>query len=401
MHSIIFVESNTSGTGEEFINISMKLGYESILLTNNEKRYSFIDKVKVVKLNSNDKEEVYKFCKNIYEQGNLRGVATSSEYYIDTVAYVANKLKLPSGNYENIKLCRSKHYQREKLRKDGISVPKFYAICSEDEIDEKLVDINLPLIVKPVSGSGSVGVKYCENFKDLKEQAKELLSKEKNERGMTIPKKILVEEFIKGDEFSVECFNGSVIGITKKHLCSIPYFVETGHDFPANIDENKKNIITECAIKTIESLGLSWGCIHIELRVFNNKAYIIEVNPRLAGGFIPNLVYNAFGIDLIENSVKLTLNEKVNITKKVNKYSSIRFIYTDKVGVIEEIDLSKIDENVEFKLYKKVGEKLNNFGDFRDRVGHIICTGDNPDEVIQKVNTNINKINLKLNGDVI
>ena len=48
-----------------------------------------------------------------------------------------------------------------------------------------------------------------------------------------LPDEVLIEEYLQGPEYSVEIFGGEIIGITRKYLSREPYFVEIGHDFPA------------------------------------------------------------------------------------------------------------------------------------------------------------------------
>jgi argininosuccinate lyase len=82
-------------------------------------------------------------------------------------------------------------------------------------------------------GSGSVGVRLCRSRHDAHAHAEDLLRRTVNERGEPEPPDVVIEEYVRGPEFSVEVLCGRAIGITAKHLSAEPYFVETGHDFPA------------------------------------------------------------------------------------------------------------------------------------------------------------------------
>ncbi len=57
-------------------------------------------------------------------------------------------------------------------------------------------------------------------------------------------------------------------------------------------------------------LGLGWGPLNGGLRMREGRAYPIEVDPRLAGGFIPELVRPRKGLDLIREILRLVAGEQ-------------------------------------------------------------------------------------------
>jgi biotin carboxylase len=104
---------------------------------------------------------------------------------------------------------------------------------------------------------------------------------------------------------------------------------------------------------------------------------VIEINPRLAGGFIPELVRQATGIDLIEQTLLAAVGRSLPLRPTHLQHASIRFVLTPACGVLEAVE--GLDEarampsvtDVEF--YRRVGDQLCIHGDFRDRVGHVIA----------------------------
>ena len=56
--------------------------------------------------------------------------------------------------------------------------------------------------------------------------------------------------------------------------------------------------------------------LHIEFKLIdNNKIEIIEINPRLAGGFIPILIKEATKLDLINSYLNFMLDNSKNEMK--------------------------------------------------------------------------------------
>ena len=104
----------------------------------------------------------------------------------------------------------------------------------------------------------------------------------------------------------METFDGDVVGVVAKGLGPTPFFVETGHDFPAQGPHRRGG---RAAVAALAALGLGWGAAHTELRVSPSGPVVIEVNPRLAGGMIPALIEAATGDDLVDAVIARCIGE--------------------------------------------------------------------------------------------
>lgn len=375
-NAIIFVESNTSGTGKLFIKEAIANNLSVFFMTCNPQLYGDLDNVYLIVVDTQDENKIYQECVKVSENGfNITGILTSSEYYVYVVSHLAQRLKLPGANPEAIKICQNKYCQRIQQEKNGLDIPKYYMISSPQELDSIIHQISFPIVVKPVQGSGSVGVKLC-YAETIHSHIQNLFECSTNERGVPVIKGVLLEEYIEGEEYSVETFNDIIIGITKKHLSNPPYFVETGHDFPASLSDELKNSIAEIIKKVISLSGLAWGANHIEVKIKDNRVYVIEVNPRLAGGFIPKLVLEAMGINLIKNMVCLATSRHISINPIKDNTYSIRFICNDKAGYLDSITgiekLVKLVGCNNVQIYRKKGDYMTGNYDFRNRIGHVI-----------------------------
>lgn len=380
---LVFVESNTTGTGEIFINYCKIMGFQPVLLTNDISRYSnfFKKNVTVIEASTNKIDEVIEICKNLnYKNSGLVGITSSSQYYIYSAAVVANFLDLPGPNPLSIKTALNKYILKKKLSDNNIPTPKFVKVDSASDAKEYSEKFDFPVVVKPVLSSGSEGVKLCYSPSEVFSHSKNLLKIKKNSRGQKNPLYVLIEEFAIGDEYSVESIgdhNINIVGITKKYVSKEPYFVEIGHDYPAILKKKSENKIIELTKSALKTLELDWGPSHTEIRLTKDGPKIIEINPRLAGGMIPKLVKLSQGIDLIKNSLNLAIGEKISDSEKnYNFYTSIRFLIPYRNGRIKYIKgLNRVMNYTsieEIKIYDKIKnfDKLNH--NFNDRIGHII-----------------------------
>lgn len=89
-----------------------------------------------------------------------------------------------------------KYFTNELLRKNEISIPKTKLIPIENLTDYTL-DIDFPLVVKPIRGRGSQGVSQVKNRKELDTKLNEIFSRK--EYGNMV----YVEQFLSGQEITV------------------------------------------------------------------------------------------------------------------------------------------------------------------------------------------------------
>ena len=86
-----------------------------------------------------------------------------------------------------------------------------------------------------------------------------------------------------------------VVGVTDKSIAGDPWFVESGHMFPADLPTADAEAV---AVAAIEALGLDRGVAHTEVKLTPDGPKLVEVNPRPAGNQITELVRRVTGIDL-------------------------------------------------------------------------------------------------------
>jgi S-sulfo-L-cysteine synthase (3-phospho-L-serine-dependent) len=399
---LVFIESNTSGTGRLFASTAAASGYQPVILTDRPDRYPYIeaDSLSYLHCDTGSLPALQESIERLKSCAPIAGVFSSSEYYVETASTLAQFYRLEGSDPESVKICRNKALQRQELQRAGLITPRFNCVVSLAEARAVLRKAELPVILKPVVGSGSVGVKLCFTREEALEHAAVLLRRNVNERGIPIPPGVLVEEYLRGDEFSIETMGGKVIGITKKHVSREPFFVETGHDFPAELGAEAENAMRETADRALKAMGLLWGPGHIELRWTAAGPAIIEINPRLAGGFIPAIVSLATGIDMIQETVNLVTGHPVNLRWKSNDYASIRFVIPVEQGIItgwSGVEEARQIEGVEdVHFYRRTGDRFLIQNDFRDRIGHVIARAGSRRAAIEAVELGLSKIRVEM-----
>ncbi|MEO6702606.1 MAG: ATP-grasp domain-containing protein, partial [Jatrophihabitantaceae bacterium] len=334
---LVLVESNTTGTGRMFCERARGLGLRPIAFVRDPARYPYLDQdgVDVRQLDTTDPDALLRAARQL--AGQVLGVTSSSEYFIATASRLAGQLGLPHPDPMAVTACRNKAEQRALLRHAGLPGPDFELVRSPADAVAAAERIGWPVVVKPPTGSGSVGVRLCTDPAQVSAAAAAILAADLATAGIPEQDSVLVEQYLTGPEFSVECFDRQVIGCTAKHLGPQPYFVEVGHDFPAPLDEPATAELAEAALAGLAALGLGWGPAHVELRRTPAGPRIVEVNPRLAGGMIPRLVLEATGIDLIELTVARAAGLPVEIVPSRDRTAAIRFLLAARSGTLTEV----------------------------------------------------------------
>ena len=63
----------------------------------------------------------------------------------------------------------------------------------------------------------------------------------------------------------------------------------------------------------MKAFGIENGALHLELRLTQNGWKLIEINPRISGGAMNNMLQAALGFSLVEETLKILLGEQPNL----------------------------------------------------------------------------------------
>jgi biotin carboxylase len=378
---MVFVESNTTGTGRLFAERTRELGLAPHMITADATRYPYVAELAIPShsCGTGSAPDVLACCQRLAREHRIAGVTSSSEYFIATAAATARALGLPCEDPEKLAAARDKGFQRQRFAACGVDSPGFRVVSSAAEAKAAAQQLGLPVVVKPVSRSGSVGVRRCDTNGEAARHAAELLAITVDERGGPLPASVLVESYLPGPEYSVEILGGSVRAIVAKHVDQSLGFLEVGHDVPAAIDEATSALLTGSAGAAVAALGLTWGAAHVELRVVTGRAYVVEVNPRLAGGMIPQAILAATGQDLIGELVAASAARTAIARPAGHSHASIRFLAAAADGEIRMVPGASaalaFPGVIEAAVTARLGQRIVRQGSFLDRLGYVIAVG--------------------------
>jgi biotin carboxylase len=317
-----------------------------------------------------EKDEILNKCMDI----QIDAITTiATDICIPTIAFVAEKMNLISNTYNSSILATNKEKMRNAFEIHNVNSPKSKAVSYFEE--NSFINFNFPLIVKPTDRSGSRGVEKVENKAELKAT----IERAKSE---SIEKRVVVEEFITGNEVSVESisWNGehNILAITDKVTSEEPYFVELEHHQPSSLPNEIQNKIKEETLKALNALDIKFGASHTELKI-NSKGeiYLIEVGARMGGDFIGSSLVNlSTGFDYLKAVIQIALGNYNFQKSKDHQYAGVYFLSKNTEYLLNSFNL-EVDYIVEKQI---LNNELKNIQNSNDRSGYIIYKSD------QKIN---------------
>ncbi|MBR6159461.1 MAG: ATP-grasp domain-containing protein [Lachnospiraceae bacterium] len=310
-----------------------------------------------------EKEKILTVC----EQTGIDGICSiSSDLASVTVNYVADKLGLICNSPDCVLHTTNKYMMRRRFEECGDPSPRFARVSSVDDIDT--IDLDFPLIVKPVDRSGSRGVTKVYDRDHLIEAIDDALS-------VGFEKNVIIEEFVTGSEYSVEYISWEgehhFLALTQKYTTGSPNFIETGHLEPAPVDEALLGRIKGIVEHALDSLQIRYGASHSEVMVSDaGDIRLIEIGGRMGGDNIgSSLVELSTGYDFLGGVIDVSLGIPPAVTLKKKSFAGIRFICgKEDLKVLEMIKKEDpgilVEENVRERMFEKVTDSSTRSGFF-------------------------------------
>ncbi len=319
--------------------------YENIYIYED---YSDIEIIRIPKIKYD-----YAYCFSEKKQLLMHEICINNDIYFIGKKYVS--------------LLSDKYKVRKRLRDKSLSHIECHKINSKEEL--KNLKINNSKILKPRDGIAGNGVLFIKDLEDIERLDKVNLNN------------YLVEDYILGKEYSVETFSyhksHKIFCITEKLIDNT--MNEVGHILPVFLNKELSKKIETFIREVLNALEVDIGICHIEIRIDDNNIEIIEVNPRIGGGRIGELLNSSFEPSLLECFSHSLLENKLFDRNIVftKKYSQILSKFPDKDGVISDI---RVPENFNGKLYqnKRVGDVVQARGN-QNRIIYLMRTSEDFD----------------------
>ncbi|KOX11244.1 ATP-grasp domain-containing protein [Nocardiopsis sp. NRRL B-16309] len=309
--------------------------------------------------------------------GPVRGVIAFSEPHVVAASMIAEELGLPGPGVRAALTSRNKVAQRELFARRGVPQPRHH-VARDVEGALAWVDGAWPVVAKPVSGSGSAGVRIVGDEAGLRDWFAE----------RTTDEPVLVEEYLSGPEFSIEAVTdrGRVVfsSVTAKTTTSPPLAVETEHRMP--VEQDTGDLLAE----VVDALGMGSGILHLEFRSEPEGPRVMEVAVRTPGDYILDGVQAATGVDLYDAVIAVACGEEVPEPRVSGGTAAIWFP-TPEPGEVVKVEgaeaVSAREGVVKVEIDVEPGGTVNPLRSSMDRVGVVIVRADSSVELESRLKT--------------
>ncbi len=335
----------------------------------------------------------YEACSRYAEEIAPKAVLSDEcDIATPSVTHVSERLGLKSIGSDMAELYTNKALMRKFGEKNGFATPRYFECGTAEQAVQAFHMLHTKMIMKPIDSNSSRGVYTIYDEKDIRRNFQNSMMYSKGE------KKILLEEYIDGTEFTVDGIKTDLGHVSlavseKKHYsfneniaCSL-YFSYTNDRF----DYEKLRDIND---RFVNLSGLPYGLTHAEYKYKDGQFYLIEIGARGGGNLISaEIVPLISGVDnygyLIDKTVGEKCDEKIYIDEKMKSRCAVLkfFDSPDQSGILRKIigeDFLKENEKViSYNINCQVGDKIVPAEDDSKRIGYYIAYGESREELDQ------------------
>lgn len=355
-----------------------------ILLCNSEIADSYPDHLynKIIIENYNYNVNLEKIVIDLHKNNNIETIIALDEFDIERAGRLRSYLGIHGQDSHSALLYRDKYLMKTKLHNEAISVTPFRELRSVIDLIDFIFKNDYPVVVKPKSLAGSLGVRILTNEKELSD----LLTN-------GIPDNCMVEKYVEGTMYHID-------GLITKHEVSFLYpsvYKSTCLDwslggYTASYLLSRKNTLfndlKDFVQKAIEALSLpEHSPFHAEVFVTRDGQLLFnEVGSRVPGGRSNYEIYHGTNI----NFNRVTVRHQCGLKEEFSFNQSFLtgHIYIPPIdGILVDIpDIVPNDKVIEYLPNKKlVGKDHSDAKSSVDCVATVICKGESEEEISRNI----------------
>ncbi|MGI6729331.1 MAG: ATP-grasp domain-containing protein [Bacilli bacterium] len=376
-----------SGSSRDALRTAQEMGYVTCLLTKNtehiKKQSEFPEVSLMYYVDLDYPPEVRNAIMTLKAQNHaIYAIVSFVDPYCGLAAQLSEENRLESFTASALYKMANKLVTREVLE-DTPYNPRYLVVNAKNrEQTEKKAEAMLPLVLKYVESNGSRDVFLCKTKEDYRRFLNRLLRN--YPRG-----NVLAEEFIDGRQVIVEVLatNGTIniIAIIEQEIMiNRNHFIVTGYNLVTKDETENYRKLKADVKKIIEKFGLVNGPCHLEMRCLNGEWKVIEMNPRISGGGMNQLLSIGLGINLVKETLNLALDEKVTLEPKYRIPTFAQYLTVKRGGVLARITgKNQVSQSpgVRFVFIKpRRGKQLYPPINLGNRYAYVIATGETGEE---------------------
>jgi len=317
--------------------------------------------------NLRDTEGVVAALKTHLQQWHMQpaGIACFDCESLELAAAIARPLALRFVAPETIGACRNKFLSKKLWHASGLPCPPAAILRNASDVPDLLKQFTLPVIIKPLTGSGSELVFKCDTDADCYRALKTIQNRladhpdtrmyRPGQNGMSkmdCRREFVVEAFIAGTEYSADIIiEGDHLQTirTAEKLPALDQTIGTtlAYKVPAQLPAGLDLLrFQRQLISAAHVLGIKRGLCMVDFIVSGRSAYFLEITPRPGGDCLPWLIRESCGLDMLGLALDFAAGIPIRLplASDWKTLVAVRFFATT-AGTIRALDISSIEQD--------------------------------------------------------
>lgn len=383
MRAIVFLGAKRSGSVREAITAAAQgLGLYTVIITDRKSlirdRNEFPDIYKMIYTEEWNVTSLTRVIQSLGTEGiQIEAIVSLVDPLVSVATALAERFCNNHLTLSAIEMMEDKIKTRSALESTHFN--PIFKICYPDKSTYSVIDSmveRLPVVIKVPDSTGSKGVRRALNRKQFESRLSSF-------RSRFPEKELLIEEYLKGPQYLVEVLveKGIItpVAIIRQHtLNRNGFMVIDGYAVLVDSSDEFKNDIMPAVEAIVRTLGMETGTCHLELRRAPNGEWkLIEINPRISGGAMNRMIQIAYGINYVEEILKLILGEKLSVTPRHKHHVYTKFVTSSDSGILVRVQGKLSARNTpgveEVFINCKKGQRINRTESMRHRYAYVIA----------------------------
>ena len=291
----------------------------------------------------------------------LTGITCFDCESLGLAAFLAEELSLPFPTVESIRICRDKYTTSSRWLKRSVRTPRFSLARSAYDAADFQKKTGRPCVLKPVSGSGSELVFFCDTESGCQRAAQILIrgiqERKENRLYSAAADCFLVEEFVEGIEYScdfiLEKTGVEILRITRKvRAKDAPFGTTRGYILTTceaeGLDPKRLAVLFG---RAAQALGLTRALCMVDFLWSEDEVVFLELTPRPGGDCIPYLLRFATGMDILKVALDFAEKRPLDIPEPSSEGCCVGLrLHADRAGVLRHIATERLERDGRVKM---------------------------------------------------